>query len=103
MPVKVPLLMYLSVGFISLAGVVKAGLPFNIRRGVLALTSIFAFVCAVALFSGFLQLPRLSPAGRQSFPLCLYRVLLFHSLSQNRKKCYKKRGISLVFYLFSSF
>lgn len=65
------LLMYLSVGFISLAGVVKAGLPFNIRRGVLALTSIFAFVCAVALFSGFLQLPRLSPAGAAIFPFVL--------------------------------
>ena len=63
--------MYLSVGFISLAGVVKAGLPFNIRRGVLALTSIFAFVCAVALFSGFLQLPRLSPAGAAIFPFVL--------------------------------
>ena len=65
------LLMYLSVGFISLAGVVKAGLPFNIRRGVLALTSIFAFVCAVALFSSFLQLPRLSPAGAAVLPFVL--------------------------------
>ena len=57
------LLMYLSVGFISLAGVVKASLPFNLLRGFLAVSSVLGFVCAVILFSNLLQLPHLSLMG----------------------------------------
>ncbi len=55
--------MYLSVGFISLAGVVKASLPFNLLRGFLAVSSVLGFVCAVILFSNLLQLPHLSLMG----------------------------------------
>lgn len=57
------LLMYLSVGFISLAGVIKASLPFNLLRGFLALSSVLGFIFAVALFSNLLQLPQLSLTG----------------------------------------
>lgn len=63
------LLMYLSVGFISLAGVVKASLPFNLLRGFLAISSVSGFVCAVALFSKLLQLPQLSAEGAVILPL----------------------------------
>lgn len=57
------LLMYLSVGFITLAGVIKASLPFNLLRGFPAVSSVFGFVCAVMLFSNILQLPHLSAVG----------------------------------------
>lgn len=63
------LLMYLTVGFISLAGVVKASLPFNLLRGFLSALSVAGFVCAVALFSDFLQLPPLSAAGLVILPI----------------------------------
>lgn len=70
---QISLLMYLSVGFISLAGVIKACLPFNLFRGFLAAASVTGFVCAVAVFSPFLQLPRLSAAGALMLPA----VILF--------------------------
>ena len=63
------LLMYLSVGFISLAGVIKASLPFNLLRGFLAVSSVLGFVCAVVLFSNLLQLPHLSLAGAMILPV----------------------------------
>ena len=63
------LLMYLSVGFISLAGVIKASLPFNRLRGFLALSSVLGFICAVALFSNLLQLPQLSLMGAMILPI----------------------------------
>lgn len=63
------LLMYLSVGFISLAGVIKARLPFNLLRGFLAVSSVLGFVCAVVLFSNLLQLPHLSLAGAMILPV----------------------------------
>lgn len=63
------LLMYLSVGAISLAGVIKASLPFNLLRGFLAISSILGFVCAVVLFSGLLQLPHLSSLGAMILPI----------------------------------
>lgn len=62
------LIMYLTVGFVSLAGVVKASLPFNLFRGFLAGTSIIGFILAVLLFSPFLQLPQLSAAGAAVLP-----------------------------------
>ena len=62
------LLMYLSVGFISLAGVVKASLPFNLLRGSLSVLSVVGFVCALFLFSGLLQLPHLSWMGAMMLP-----------------------------------
>lgn len=60
--------MYLAVGFISLAGVIKASLPFNPFRGFLAVSSVLGFVCAVVLFSNVLQLPRLSVSGTVILP-----------------------------------
>lgn len=62
------LLMYLSVGVISLAGVIKASLPFNLLRGFLAVSSVLGFVFAVALFPKLLQLPQLSLAGASVLP-----------------------------------
>ena len=54
------LIVYLTVGIVSLAGVVKAGLPFNLLHGVLSSFSVLGFFCAVALFAPLLQLPRLA-------------------------------------------
>ena len=62
------LLMYLAVGFISLAGVFKASLPWNPLRGFLAISSVLGFVCAIALFSSLLQLPQLSFQGAVLLP-----------------------------------
>ena len=62
------LLMYISVGFISLAGVIKASLPFNLLRGFLAIASVLGFVGAVVIFSGLLQLPHLSAMGAMVLP-----------------------------------
>lgn len=62
------LLMFLSVGVISLAGVIKASLPFNMLRGFLAISSVLGFVCAVVLFSGLLQLPHISQMGITVLP-----------------------------------
>ena len=71
------LLMYLSVGIISLAGVVKASLPLNLYRGMLALISAVGFVCAVILFSSFLQLAELSVLGAAVFPAVIIPGLIF--------------------------
>ena len=57
------LVMYLTVGIISLAGVVKACLPFNMLRGFLSVASILGFFCAVLLFAPLLQLPALTVSG----------------------------------------
>ena len=62
------LLMYFCVGFVSLAGVIKASLPFNFLRAFLACASVFGFVLAVVLFSGILQLPGLSYSGAAVLP-----------------------------------
>ena len=65
------LLMYLTVGFVSLAGVIKASLPFNKLRGFLSAASVVGFLCAVILFSGLLQLPGLSVIGAFILPVIL--------------------------------
>ena len=62
------LLMYLVVGFISLAGVIKASIPFNLLRGFLTSMSVLGFVCAVVVFPGILQLPHLSSSGTAVLP-----------------------------------
>lgn len=48
---KGTLVMYLSVGFISLAGVIKASLPFNLLRGFLAISAVLGFISAVILLA----------------------------------------------------
>lgn len=56
-------IMYLAVGFISLAGVIKASLPFNKLRAFLSIASVAGFVGAVILFPKILQLSPLSETG----------------------------------------
>ena len=59
-PTQISLLLYLTVGIVSLAGVVKASLPFNALRGFLSAASVLGFFCAAALFAPLLQLPLLT-------------------------------------------
>lgn len=54
------LILYLTVGIVSLAGVVKASLPLNPLRGFLSVSSVLGFFCAVLLFAPLLQLPHLA-------------------------------------------
>ncbi len=54
------LVMYLTVGVVSLAGVIKACMPMNLLHGFLSVASAFGFFCAVLLFSALLQLPHLA-------------------------------------------
>lgn len=57
------LLMYLIVGIISLAGVVKASLPFNLLRGFLSAASVVGFFSAVIFFAPLFQFPALAING----------------------------------------
>lgn len=57
------LIMYLTVGIVSLEGVVKASLPFNLLHGFLSIVSVLGFFCAVLMFSPILQLPQLTANG----------------------------------------
>ena len=61
--IQTNLIMYIVVGIISLAGVVKAGLPFNPLRAFLSVASTVGFFCAVILFAPLLQLPVLTVSG----------------------------------------
>lgn len=61
------LLMYLSVGFISLAAVAKSCMPFNSLRLFLCLSSIIMFTGAVIIMAPFLQLAALT--GSLLFPM----------------------------------
>lgn len=82
------LLMYLSVGFISLAGVIKASLPFNLLRGFLAVSSVLGFVCAVVLFSKLLQLPQLSLMGAMVLPVVTVIGLVLTACLPSGKQIY---------------
>ena len=66
------LLLYLTVGIVSLAGVVKANLPMTPLHGFLSIASVIGFFCAVTLFAPILQLPLLAI---QSVPLLLAVVI----------------------------
>ena len=75
------LVMYLTVGIVSLAGVIKASLPMNLLHGFLSIASVLGFFCAVLLFSTLLQLPHLTMSGAAllpfvSIPCILIAVLL---------------------------
>ena len=59
-PAQMNLILYLTVGIVSLAGVVKASLPFNLLHGFLSISSVLGFFCAVLLFAPLLQLPHLA-------------------------------------------
>ena len=54
------LILYLTVGIVSLAGVVKASMPLNLLRGFLSASSVIGFFCAVLLLAPLLQLPHLA-------------------------------------------
>lgn len=62
------LLMYLTVGVVSLAGVVKASLPFNSLHIFLSAASVLGFFGAVILFAPLLQLPHLSASAAVLLP-----------------------------------
>lgn len=71
------LILYLTVGIVSLAGVVKASLPFNLLHGFLSISSVLGFFCAVLLFSPLLQLPRLAVSSTALFiAVALLGILL---------------------------
>lgn len=75
------LVMYLTVGTVSLVGVVKAGLPMNMLHGFLSVMSALGFFCAVLLFSPLLQLPHIAMSAALLFfavaiPCILIAVLL---------------------------
>ena len=57
------LVLYLTVGIISLVGVARASYPFNRLRGALFAVSALGFFAAVTLFSSLLQLPHLTTGG----------------------------------------
>ena len=63
------LLMYLTVGIVSLAGVVKASLPMNLLHSFLILVTVSGYFCAVLLFAPLLQLPHLAIGGAVLLPL----------------------------------
>ena len=63
------LVMYLTVGIVSLAGVVKASLPLNLLHGFLSIASVLGFFCAVLLFAPLLQLPYLAAGGAMLLPI----------------------------------
>ncbi len=70
------LVMYLTVGIVSLAGVIKAGLPMNLLHGFLSIASVLGFFCAAVLFAPLLQLPRLAFSGVVLLPLVAIPCIL---------------------------
>lgn len=65
---QINLILYLTVGIVSLAGVIKASLPFNGLRRFLSASSVFGFFCAVILFAPLLQLPHLALSSAMLLP-----------------------------------
>ncbi|MDO4389376.1 MAG: HAD-IC family P-type ATPase [Eubacteriales bacterium] len=65
------LVLYLTVGVVSLAGVVKASLPLNRLHALLSVASVTGFFCAVSLFAPLLQLPRLAGNGALLLPFVM--------------------------------
>ncbi len=70
------LVMYLTVGIVSLAGVVKASLPMNVLHGFLSSVSILGFFCSVILFAPLLQLPQLALGGAMLLPIVAIPCIL---------------------------
>ncbi len=70
---QVSLIIYLTVGAVSLLGVVKASLPFNLFRFALAAISIIGFTAAILLFASFLELPAPEP---QNVPVMAGIIIL---------------------------
>ncbi len=63
------LVIYLTVGIVSLAGAIKASLPMNLLHGFLSIASVVGFFCALLLFAPLLQLPHLAISGAVLLPL----------------------------------
>lgn len=74
------LIMYLTVGIISLAGVLKACLPLNLLRTFLSVISAVGFFCAVLLFAPLLQLPALALSGAMLLPFIVIPGILLSVL-----------------------
>ncbi len=70
------LIMYLTVGVVSLAGVIKASLPMNLLHGFLSMASVLGFFCAVLLFAPLLQLPQLALSGAMLLPFVAIPCIL---------------------------
>ena len=70
------LIMYLTVGIVSLAGVIKASLPFNLLHVFLSAASVIGFFCAVLLFAPLLQLPALAVSGAALLPFVAIPCIL---------------------------
>lgn len=75
-PRQEQLLLYLTVGLVSLAGVVKANLPLTPLHGFLSGASVLGFCCATALFAPLLKLPLLSASGARLLPLIVIPGIL---------------------------
>lgn len=74
---QVGLVLYLIVGIVSLAGVVKASLPFNPLHAFLSISSVLGFFCAVILFAPLLQLPSItSGSAMLLFAAAIFGIML---------------------------
>lgn len=74
------LIMYLSVGAVSLVGVVKAAIPFNRMHVLLSVGSMVGFFCAVRWFAPVLQLPPLAMDGALLYLLVVIPGILLAAL-----------------------
>lgn len=74
------LVMFLTVGVVSLVGVVKASLPLNRLRAFLCVSSILGFFCAVMLFAPLLQLPALEMKSAALLAVVAVLCVLFAAL-----------------------
>lgn len=71
------LALYLTIGAVSLVGVVKASLPFNPLRLFLSASSVFGFFFAVTVFASLLQLPAVTFSGAMLFAVtAVFGILL---------------------------
>lgn len=70
------LALYLTIGAVSLVGVVKASLPFNPLRLFLSASSVFGFFFAVTVFASLLQLPALTLTGAMLFAVTAFFGIL---------------------------
>ena len=94
------LIMYLTVGVVSLAGVIKASLPMNLLHGFLSMASVLGFFCAVLLFAPLLQLPQLALSGAMLFPFvtipCILIVVLLKVSAPEKVKAVTRKSASLL-------
>lgn len=94
------LIMYLTVGVVSLAGVIKAGLPMNLLHSFLSMASVLGFFCAVLLFAPLLQLPQLVLSGAMLLPFvtipCILIAVLLKVPVPEKVKAVTRKSASLL-------